>query len=139
MFAPPGKDATTVERFAEDLTEHGGDPTRVEEVTMNMSPAFIKGVTEQCPQAEITFDKFLLIGEAVDSVRRQEQKHRPELKGTRYLWRRNPEPLRPERTATLATLRAANLKTAQILSSAMRRHSLMARITAEDALGGNLV
>ena len=41
-----------------DLTEHGRDPTRVEEVTMDMSPAFIKGVTEQCPQAEITFDKF---------------------------------------------------------------------------------
>ena len=58
VFATPGKDATTVERFAEDLTEHGGDPTRVEEVTMDMSPAFIKGVTEQCPRAEITFDKF---------------------------------------------------------------------------------
>ncbi len=81
-----------------------------------MSPAFIKGVTEQFPEAEITFDKFhvmKLVGEAVDTVRRQEQKDRPELKGTRYLWLRNPETLRANSAAQLATLRAANLKTAR--------------------------
>ncbi len=116
VFATPGKDATTVERFAEDLAAHGGDPAAVAEVTMDMSPAFIKGVTEQFPGAEITFDKFhvmKLVGEAVDSVRRQEQKDRPELKGTRYLWLRNPETLRANSAAQLATLRAANLKTAR--------------------------
>ncbi len=38
-----------------------------------MSPAFIKGVKEELPEAKITFDKFhilKLINEAVDEVRR---------------------------------------------------------------------
>ena len=42
-----------------------------------MSPAFIKGVEQQLPNAQITFDKFhvmKIINEAVDEVRRQEQR-----------------------------------------------------------------
>jgi transposase len=40
-----------------------------------MSPAFIKGVKENVPEAEITFDKFHIIklsNEAVDEVRREQ-------------------------------------------------------------------
>lgn len=39
-----------------------------------------------------TFDKFhimKIINEAVDEVRRQEQKERPELARTRYIWLKN--------------------------------------------------
>lgn len=47
MFATPGKDAKTVKAFAEDLQAHNGDPkTKGEEVTCDMSPAFIKEIKE---------------------------------------------------------------------------------------------
>jgi transposase len=49
-------------------------------------------VTDQLPNAEITFDKFhavSLVNEAVDEVRRQERKTHPELAGTRYVWLKN--------------------------------------------------
>jgi len=45
-----------------------------------MSPAFIKGITEYLPNADITFDKFHLIKmytDAQDSVRKEETKTNP--------------------------------------------------------------
>ena len=77
IFITEGKDNTTVKRFAEDFKEHNGDVKNIENVSCDMSPAFIKGVKENLPQAEITFDKFhilKIINEAVDSVRKQEVK-----------------------------------------------------------------
>ncbi|MNW37472.1 Transposase [compost metagenome] len=53
-----------------------------------MSPAFIRGIQKQFPTAEIIFDKFhvmKMVNEAVDDVRRVEQKQAPELKHSRYL------------------------------------------------------
>src|SRR5206468_7470243 len=96
LFVTDGKDAATVRAFAEDLTEHGGDPANIAEVCIDMSPAFIKGTTAHLPQAEITFDKFhtvKIINEAVDEARREEQKSRPELKRTRYAWLKNESSL----------------------------------------------
>ena len=57
-----------------------------------MSGAYIAGVSENLTEAEITCDKFhvmKLIGDAVDRVRHDETKSRPELKGSRYLWLKN--------------------------------------------------
>jgi transposase len=91
-FIAAGKDAATIEAFAGDLRAHGGAPEAIAEVSIDMSKAFIKGVTEQLPNAEITFDKFhavSLVNEAVDEVRRQERKTHPELAGTRYVWLKN--------------------------------------------------
>ena len=80
LFVADGKDAGTVAAFADDLEAHNGDASHVKEVCIDMSKAFIKGVTENLTEAEITFDKFhvmKLIGEAVDQVRRAEAKSRP--------------------------------------------------------------
>jgi len=74
LFVAEGKDADTVEAFAQDLTAHGGDPQAIAEVCIDMSPAFIAGVTQSLPNAQITFDKFhvvRLINDAVDVVRRR--------------------------------------------------------------------
>ena len=81
-----------------------------------MSPAFIPGVEAQFPQARLTFDKLhvlKLLNTAVDNVRRQEQRERPELKHTRYLWLKNPERLSAQQRSILETLRpkSLNLKT----------------------------
>ena len=48
VFATDGKDAETVAAFADDLAEHGGDPDAVDEVCIDMSPAFIKGAPRAC-------------------------------------------------------------------------------------------
>ena len=80
LFATPGKDADVVQAFVKDLREHGGDPQKIEQASIDMSPAFIKGATEHLPNAAITFDKFhvtKLISEAIQVTRRTEQKESP--------------------------------------------------------------
>ena len=81
-----------------------------------MSPAFISGTAASLPEAAITFDKFhavKLINQAVDKVRRAEQRGHGLLKGTRYLWLRNPENLSDRQHAMLDALPKRNLKTAR--------------------------
>lgn len=87
-----GKDHQTVSEFVEVLEAKQGDRTQVKQVSCDMSPAFIKGVGEYLPQAEITFDKFhivKIINEGVDKVRREEAKNNPLLKGNRYIFLKN--------------------------------------------------
>lgn len=87
LFVAEGRGADTIEDFAGDLCLHGGDPSDIESVSIDMSPAFISGVTTQMPQAKITFDKFHVIAHAstaIDAMRRIEQKTAPDLKGMRW-------------------------------------------------------
>ena len=75
------------EAFAANLRAHHGKPTQIDSVSIDMSPAFISGVTEHLPHAQITFDKFHVIAhasEAIDQMRRLEQKRDPSLKGLRW-------------------------------------------------------
>lgn len=116
LFVADGKDASTVGAFAEDLTKHGGSADNVTEVCIDMSKAFIKGTAESLPQAAITFDKFhavKLVNDAVDQVRRAEQKSRPELKRTRYLWLKNHGNLSNTQQEKVGSLAGTNLKTAR--------------------------
>ncbi len=118
LFATEGKDASTVERFKEDLSDHNGSPENIEEICCDMSPAFISGVEEQFCNARLTFDKFhimKIINKAVDEVRRQEQAERPELARTRYLWLKNPENLKLFQIGILErlTVKKLNLKTSR--------------------------
>ena len=79
-------------RFAADLAEHGGDPTKVTDTSSDMSTAFISGIRAHLPNATMTFDRYHLaaqLSEAVDAVRRHEVASRPELKHTRWLWLKN--------------------------------------------------
>jgi transposase len=116
LFVADGKDAQTVKAFADDLAVHGGAASNIAEVCIDMSGAFIKGVAEHLPEAEVTFDKFhvvKLVNEAVDEVRRAEVKERPELKKTRYVWLKNRKNLSAEQDASLLALSKFNLKTAR--------------------------
>lgn len=70
--------------FADDLAQHGGDPEAVTEVCIDMRQTFIKGAAEHRPNADITFDKLhavLIVNEAVDQMRRTEQKDRKDTQG----------------------------------------------------------
>lgn len=104
-----GRGAQTVGRFAEDLTRHGGDPAEVNSVSIDMSPAYIKGVAEHLPNAQVTFDKFHVIAHAsraVDATRRIEQRHDPTLKGLRWTLLKDQAKLTPAQRAGLNALLA---------------------------------
>ena len=107
LFVTEGKDADTIKAFAADFTAHGGDPKAVESISIDMSPAFIKGVTKHLPNARITFDKFHVIAHAstaVDKTRRIEQKTDPSLKGLRWKLLRDRASLTPDARADLDAL-----------------------------------
>ena len=116
LFVTEGRGADTVAAFADDLEAHNGDASHVKQVCIDMSGAFIKGVTENLTEAAITFDKFhavKLVNDAVDKVRRAESKGRPELKRSRYLWLRNEPSLSAANRGRLQALTRLHLKTAR--------------------------
>ena len=117
MFAAEGRDSNTIQAFVHEIPKHKAQPEQIKEVTIDMSPAFISGVTDYLPKANITFDKFHVIqalNKAQDEVRRMEQKKNPLLKSTRYIWLKNPENLTEKQKKQMETLRFENLKTAKV-------------------------
>ena len=118
IYVTEGREGQAVERFVEDFERRAGRPDKIREVCCDMSPAYIRGVDQSLPEAEITFDKFhvvKIINDAVDAVRRSEQKERPELKGSRYAWIKNEYNLTNGQAEVLERLSVArlNLKTAR--------------------------
>ncbi|MCP3380172.1 MULTISPECIES: ISL3 family transposase [unclassified Bradyrhizobium] len=118
VFVTEGKDAKTVADFAADLAAHKGTAEQVRLVSIDMSPAFIKGVADHLPNARITFDKFHVVAHAstaVDKMRRLEQRTDPSLKGLRWTLLKDRGRLSDESRADLDTLiaQAATKRTAR--------------------------
>ena len=116
LYGTHGRDHTVIQDFKADLIVHRGKPEQIQEACIDMSNAFIKGLTREFPDAHLTFDRFhvmKLMGAALDDVRRQEARERPELKKSRYMWLRNPENLKAEHRDRLRVLQGMNLRTAQ--------------------------
>lgn len=100
-----GKDSKAVSSIAKKIKDKGGDCQQVSQVSMDLSGAFMAGVSASFANARVTFDKFhivKLLNEAMDTVRRQERREHLELKGHRYMFLRNP--------ATLSQAAAAKLQ-----------------------------
>jgi transposase len=111
-----GKDSSTLQAFKKHLTEHGGDPEKISEFSCDLSPAFISGVQEHFPKANITFDRFhvmKLLNKAVDEVRRDEQITEAVLKKSRYVWLKNPQNLSEKQQKKLESLSTMKLKIAR--------------------------
>ena len=107
VFVTAGKDAETVASFTEHLATHGGNASQIQSASIDMSPAFIKGVTDSLPNARITFDKFHVIAHAsaaVDKMRRIEQKTDPALKGLRWALLKDRNSLPASQSADLDAL-----------------------------------
>jgi len=139
LFVTPGKDYETFEKFRNELVLHNGNPEKIKEICMDMSPAFIKGARLFFPKANLTFDKFhvmKIINEAVDRVRRAEQKERPELKGTKYLWLKNIKNLTKNQKEKLLSLKNRNIKTAKAYNIKLSFQELwqLSRVEAEQFL-----
>jgi transposase len=107
LFVTEGRDAATIGAFAEDLLALGGYPQAIESISIDMSPAFIKGVAAHLPNATVTFDKFHVIAHAsaaVDKMRRIEQRTDPSLKGLRWKLLKDRDTLTPAARADLDAL-----------------------------------
>jgi transposase len=114
VWARRGKSAETLKAFFEQLGPERC--AKLEAVTIDMSGAYIKAVTEATPKAQLIFDRFhvqRLAQDALDEVRRAEVRSadaedQPALKNTRWALLKNPWNLsRPEREK-LSALPAVN-------------------------------
>jgi len=126
LHVTEGKDSDTIKRFCEELEKHGGRAENIVDISIDMSPAFIRGAQDYLPDAEVTFDKFhviKLLNKALDDVRRTEGKYNEVLKGSRYLWLKNQNNLTAKqdrqlqeilgfKRMNLKTVRAYNIKLA---------------------------
>lgn len=115
VWAHKGKNADTLRAFFAELgTER---VAKLEAVTIDMSAAYIKAVTEASPQAQIIFDRFhvqRLAHTALDEVRRAEVREAPTtedrkaLKGTRWPLLRRAWNLKDLEVCKVAALTRAN-------------------------------
>jgi transposase len=135
LFATPGRDKATLGRFASDLSEHGGQPTAITHVSMDMSGSFQAGAAEHFPAAEVCFDRFHVVAlssTALDEVRRAEVKSAPELKGTRWGLHKKPADWTVKQTDTMHWLQRSNLKTARAWRIKQALRSIYATATTPD-------
>lgn len=83
-----GRDNKTLREFRDHLRRRGLDSGQIETICSDMSPAYIKGITENFGGALLVFDYFhvvQLVTNALDQVRRRERREYPEkLKGCRW-------------------------------------------------------
>ena len=131
IFVTETREAAAIERLAEDLAAHGAKPEAIRAVSIDMSPAYIKGVAEHLPNATVTFDKFHVIAHAshaLDLTRRAEQKRDPELKGLRWTLLKDRSRLGDARRADLDAL-LANLTTKRTARAWQYREDLREILT----------
>jgi len=121
IFVAQGKDASTMGAFREYLAGHRGLPGNIISASIDMSPAFIKGMADTFPGAEVTFDRFhimKIVNNAVDEVRKKEIREQDILRGTRYIWLKNRQNLTVAQEKTLHTIESMprqNMKTVRAL------------------------
>ena len=107
VFVSKGRGADNIAGFTQHLRAHNGVATNIAAACIDMSPAFIKGVTDHLPQATITFDKFHVVAhasQAVDKMRRIEQSTDPALKGLRWALLKDKSKLSSEQAHDLHRL-----------------------------------
>jgi transposase len=122
LHVSKGKDNTTVADFVDVLESKSGCRNQISDVSCDMSPAFIKGIGEQLPNAQITFDKFhimKIVNAGVDKVRREEAKTNPLLKGARYAVLKNDANL-TEKQQAIKDMLLAELNVKTVVAMQMR-------------------
>ena len=83
----PGRDSETVTNFVEQLELKGGDRKQIEQVCIDMSPAFIAGSLDMFQNSQLTFDKFHIVqhlNRAMDGVRKKERTGNELIKNHKY-------------------------------------------------------
>lgn len=117
IWSAEGRSKDTLRAFFAWLGEEG--TSALEGICCDMWANYIDVVKEKAPQATLVFDKFHIVRHllrAVNDVRKMEQRALREadpelLKGTRYIWLKNPENLTELQRIRLSDLEHMNLKT----------------------------
>lgn len=102
-----GKGKETIGSIKQHLASKGVKAAQIKEVSMDLSPAFISGVAEYFPRAQITFDRFhvvKLLNEAMDQVRKSERLEHEDLKGHKYTFLKSPQNLSDTKRQELEVL-----------------------------------
>ena len=103
IYACEGKDEQTVVKLKNHLDSKGVQSNQIKHVSMDMSPAFISGVSKNFPQASIVFDRFhvtKMLNEAVDKVRNGEARLHRAIKGHKYTFLKHNRNLSAEKLKT---------------------------------------
>ena len=121
LHVAAGRDTASLVGYLEGLSEE--ERAGMESVSMARHAPYIKAVRQMLAQWRecIAFDKFHVakyLGEAVDLVRRQENRSLREagddsLKGSKYSWLRNPDKMSSREWKRFAFLLRASLKTSR--------------------------
>jgi len=115
VWAAEGKSAATLARFFKDLGSERS--ALLEAVTIDLSGAYIKAVTEHSPGARLIFDRFhvqRLAQDALDETRRDEVRNarragdKAALKGTRWALQKSAWNLTDVEKQTLVELERTN-------------------------------
>jgi transposase len=127
-----GRSADAVAALVEELASRGCPAEQVDSVSIDMSPAFIRGCAEHLPNARVTFDKFHVIwhaSTAVDKMRRIEQRRERSLKGMRWALLKDRTRLSAAASADLDALiaRMATVRTARAWLYKERLREILAR------------
>jgi transposase len=130
VWVGEGRSREAIRPFFEWL---GEAREQIEAVAMDMNSAFDLEVKDQCPNAEVVYDRFHVVAkygrEVMDRVRvdQANQLHddkaaRKVTKGSRWLLLRNADNLKPEQAVKLEELLAANasLTTAYVLKDQLK-------------------
>ena len=136
-----GRDSGTFADFSRFLDAHGVDHGQSTDVCMDMWEAYLKGARNEFPKAAVTFDRYhvmVLMNKAIDQVRREETHEHPwAMKGSRYLWLRNPGDLSQKQQDRLAVLKLIGRKTARAYQIKLALQELWKhedRVAAEEYL-----
>jgi len=141
IFATEGADRYSWEAFVKALEGHNGHRHAITQVSMDMSAGYQRGVKDQCRNAQVVFDKFHIIANAikkVDQVCRAEvraggQGVWPLLRQSRWLWRKNPANLSPEERAKLTGIERKHLCTAKAHQMRLVLQDIYRSATASEA------
>jgi transposase len=143
VWAYPGRDRKTVERFLDALGEQRCSEIRL--VSADMASWIAGPVRERCPNAVLCVDPFHVVqlaGDALDEIRREvwnqarragQAEHARELKGARFALWKNPENLTRRQRAKLSSVQQTNkpLYRAYLLKEQLRETY---RVPAEHAI-----
>lgn len=122
MAVTEGRGKGVVGRLCDGPEGHGGDRTKVQEVTRDMAEACLLGVAAEMPQAAQTVDRFhvvQLLNRAIDHVRCAERRESAEKRrqpaGTKCFWLKRKESLTERQPAKREELDPAktHLRTAR--------------------------
>jgi len=117
LWSGEGRGKETLERFFRDWGE--ARTQAIKAICCDMWDPYVEVIKEKAPAAVLVFDKFHLVRHlllAVDAVRKEEARKFAKtnpvlLKGTKYIWLKNPWNLTPKQKQRLGYLERLNLKT----------------------------